>query len=181
MQHGSEEVGERMRVEMKDEEDRAMPCACAAVRMTARAVTQLYDLVLAPTRLKATQFIILKSLYDYREISQCDFSRTHAVAVETLSRRLGGLRQKGYIQGRIGTRHGERLYSLTDAGREAFVAAVPFWQRAQRRLRTALGEADWRVMLNLSNRIRNAALEAEQLRTENVVRPTQPHPGQNPS
>lgn len=155
--------------------------ACVALRTASRAVTQLYDLVLAPTGLKATQFSILHAIHEAGEVAQCDFAREHAIAVPTLSRRFGGLRRKNYIQIRTGTRHGEHIYSLTAKGAEAFDKALPYWERAQHRLRTALGEADWHMLFELSERVRAAALDAEQLRTGNQLRPVpaNSHDGQH--
>jgi DNA-binding MarR family transcriptional regulator len=144
-----------------------MPSAFAALRTATRAVTQFYDLVLAPTGLKATQFVILQAIRNAGEIAQCDFAREFGIAVPTLSRRFGGLRRKEYIQIRRGERHGERIYRLTPKGEQIFSLALPYWERAQRRLRTALGEDDWLGMLELAARIRNAAISAEELRAPN--------------
>ncbi len=144
-----------------------MPSAFAALRTAARAVTQFYDLVLAPTGLKATQFVILQAIRSAGEIAQCDFAREFGIAVPTLSRRFGGLRRKEYIQIRRGERHGERIYSLTPKGETTFNMALPYWERAQRRLRTAMGEDDWCGILQLAARIRTAAISAEELRTAN--------------
>lgn len=141
---------------------------CAALRAASRAVTQFYDLVLAPTGLRATQFVALQAIDESGEISQCQFARDHAVAVETLSRRFNGLRRKGYIQVRTGNRHAERIYSLTEKGREALQHAVPYWERAQKRLWQVLGEDDWRVILAMMDRLRAAALQAEELRVDNA-------------
>src|SRR5215831_2658617 len=66
--------------------------AFAALRTATRAVTQFYDLVLAPTGLKTTQFVILQEINAAGEIAQCDFAREFGIAVPTLSRRFGGLR-----------------------------------------------------------------------------------------
>jgi DNA-binding MarR family transcriptional regulator len=142
-------------------------CACGTVRKASRAITQFYDLVLAPSGLKATQFVLLKTISERGEIAQWDFARREAIAVETLSRRFAGLRRKGYIQVRTGTRHGEHLYSITEKGKSAYLNALPYWERAQQRLRMALGEGAWRTLLDLMSGIPEATLEAEELRTEN--------------
>jgi DNA-binding MarR family transcriptional regulator len=162
---GSEQILAKLTESSREMEP--MPSAFAALRTAARAVTQFYDLVLAPTGLKATQFIILQAIRSAGEIAQCDFAREFGIAVPTLSRRFGGLRRKELIQIRRGDRHGERIYSLTPKGEAAFNMALPYWERAQRRLRTAMGEEDWCGILQLSARIRNAAINAEQLRTAN--------------
>jgi len=153
----------------ENSDSRVEQSLCAALRAANRAVTQFYDLVLAPTDLKATQFVALQAIEECGEIAQCEFARSHAVAVETLSRRFSGLRRKGYIQARTGNRHGERIYSLTEKGRQALRDAAPYWERAQERLRTVLGENDWRIMLEMLDRLRAAAFRAEKLRTENHV------------
>jgi DNA-binding MarR family transcriptional regulator len=132
-------------------------------------MSQFYDLVLAPTGLKATQFVALQAIHEKGEIAQCEFARDHAVAVETLTRRFSGLRRKGYIQVRTGDRHGERIYSLTQEGCEALSQAIPYWERAQERLRKVLGESDWRALPRLLARVRVATLRAEELRVENQL------------
>lgn len=145
------------------------PSVCAALRAANRAVSQLYDLVLAPTGLRATQFTLLLAIYESGEIAQWQFARDHTVAVETLSRRFSGLRRKGYVQLRKGNHHGERIYSLTEKGQQAVAEALPYWVRAQERLQRALGENDLGGMLQMLDRIRLAAFTAEQLRTQNHV------------
>jgi len=156
-----------MNVPSKEADQQGTPSAFAALRTASRAITQFYDLVLAPTGLKGTQFVILQAIQEAGEVAQCDFARDFAIAVPTLSRRFGGLRRKDYIQIRRGDRHGERIYSLTEKGMETYKNALPYWERAQYRLRTALGEDSWAQMLQLADRIRQAAVDAEQLRTDN--------------
>jgi len=156
-----------MNTPSKETDQQATPSAFAALRTASRAITQFYDLVLAPTGLKGTQFVILQAIHEAGEVAQCDFARDFAIAVPTLSRRFGGLRRKDYIQIRRGDRHGERIYSLTEKGVETYKSALPYWERAQYRLRTALGEDSWAEMLQLADRIRQAAVDAEQLRTDN--------------
>jgi DNA-binding MarR family transcriptional regulator len=142
-------------------------CACTALRRAARSATQLYDLVLQPTGLKATQFIALKNIGEAGELEQWRFAKQQALAVETLSRRLAVLRRKGLVSARIGGNHGERIYSLTEFGKEALAKAIPYWERAQRRLTATLGDAELRVLLRLCDLTVQAAHEAEQLRATN--------------
>lgn len=142
-------------------------CACGGLRRASRAVTQLYDLVLMPTGLKTTQFIALRAIEEAGEIAQCDFAREYAVAVETLSRRFASLRRKGLVEVRIGANHCERIYRLTEKGRQCLNDALPYWIRAQERLRNTLGEEFWGLLFKLSDRIYDAAQEAAVLRTKN--------------
>lgn len=144
-------------------------CACAALRMAARAASQFYDLVLQPSGLKATQFFALKSIEEAGEIAQWKFSRDNAVAVETLSRRFAALRKKGLVTARVGGNHGERIYSLTESGKETLLRAMPYWERAQKRLRQTLGDSDLRELLRVCETAVQAAQKAERLRAINSV------------
>lgn len=155
-----------------------MDCVCAAVRRASRAITQLYDAVLEPTGLKATQFIILKAILDTGGIAQCDFARWQNIAVETLSRRFASLRNKGYLDVRIG-RRSERIYKLTDDGKRRVLEALPYWQRAQERLRIFLGD-DWDKVVELLSRVPDAAMCAERLRTGNSAGTTLETPATGP-
>ena len=142
-------------------------CACAALRRAARSATQLYDLVLQPAGLKATQFIALWAIHQEGELEQWRFARQHAVAVETLSRRLGVLRKKGLVCSRVGKNHGERVYSLTDQGKEALTRAIPYWERAQTRLKQTLGDAEFGLLIQVCDKTVTAAHQAEDLRAIN--------------
>jgi DNA-binding MarR family transcriptional regulator len=143
------------------------PCTCGTLRRASRAVTNLYDLVLAPSGLRLTQFLVLKALHEEGRVAQCDFAREHDIAVETLSRRFGALRRKGLVEMHMGDRHGERVYNLTAEGHEAFLGALPYWERAQERLSNVLGEPDVRKLLEMCERVRQAAHSAENVRAKN--------------
>ncbi len=144
-----------------------MQDACAALRRASRCVTQLYDLVLSPCGLKATQFVALRAIEQAGEIAQFQFARQYCVAVETLSRRFGGLRRKGLLKVRTGSRHGEQIYSLTEQGKKVLDDASPYWERAQERLKASLSPTDWQQIFDLTDRVSKAALNAETLRTRN--------------
>jgi DNA-binding MarR family transcriptional regulator len=150
---------------------------CGALRSAARAATQLFDLVLQPTGLKATQFIMLHAIERDGELPQWRLARQHAVAVETLSRRLAVLRRKGLVCVRTGRNHGEHIYSLTAQGRLALTRAVPFWNRAQERLRRTLGHDEIQVLMRICEKTVAATQEAEQLRTKNAVVPVSTEQG----
>jgi DNA-binding MarR family transcriptional regulator len=152
---------------MSQKHQRHASCACAAVRGAGRAVTQLYDLVLSPARLKATQFVILHAIAQEGELAQCQLADEYAISVETLSRRLGALRRQGLIQFREEPSHHQRVYSLTEAGQRELQRLLPYWNRAQERLRKALGEAEWEMLFHFCDRLVTAAREAQEIRTFN--------------
>lgn len=144
-------------------------CVCAALRRAARSATQLYDLVLQPSGLRATQFIALRTIAHAGELPQWQFARQQALAVETLSRRLAVLRRRGFVTVRTGRNHGERIYSLTSEGKVALARATPYWERAQERLRRTLGDAALQSLLDVCENAVSAAQQAEQLRANNAL------------
>jgi len=144
-------------------------CICASLRSAARAATQLYDLVLQPTGLKATQFIMLRTIEQAGELPQWKYAREHAVAVETLSRRLAVLRRKDLIAVVTGRNHNERIYHLTEQGRATLARAIPYWARAQQRLQQSLGSHEAAVLIDVCEKTVAATLNAELLRAKNVA------------
>jgi DNA-binding MarR family transcriptional regulator len=141
-------------------------CACANLRRASRAVCHLYDLVLAPTRIKTTQFIILQAIQDAGEIAHCDLARQFAASEETFSRRLASARRSGWVCMKIGERS-RRVYALTEEGRRLLEAATPFWERAQERLRRELDASDWNNIAAFSERVTRAAIRAEDAPSRN--------------
>lgn len=145
-------------------------CVCTAVRRASRAVSQLYDLVLAPVGLKASQFVVLQALAEHGELAQYTFAKEYVVSVETLSRRLAVMRKAGWIEFRLGERKREHLYRLTPAGIALLNDALPHWRRAEDRLASALGNgSDLRKVLRDINVLTRAACNAQSLRTVNIT------------
>lgn len=144
-----------------------LPDPCITFRTASRAITHLYDLVLAPTRIKSTQFIILYAISEKTEIAQWELSKTYSISVETLSRRLAALRKSGLVEMRLGPNHNERLYKLTEAGRMKLLAAVPYWNRAQERFLQVAGLSNWDVTLKAAEKAVIAAHQAETAKLKN--------------
>ncbi|MFZ0632991.1 MAG: MarR family winged helix-turn-helix transcriptional regulator [Acidobacteriaceae bacterium] len=144
--------------------------ACASLRRASRAVCHLYDLVLAPTGLKSTQFIILQAIADAGEIAHCDLARTFAASEETFSRRLASARASGWVRMKLGERS-RRVYCLTERGQMVLESAQPYWERAEDRLRRELGESDWSELSAFCKRVTGAAIHAE----DAPVRNGRPH------
>jgi DNA-binding PadR family transcriptional regulator len=62
---------------------------------------------------------------------------------------------------------GRRLYSLTPKGKRVLHDALPYWERAQLRLRRTLGENDWQLLASFTERLTSAAIRAEAVRSSN--------------
>lgn len=154
-------------------------CACINARRASRAICRLYDLVLCPAQLKITQFVILQTIAESGEIAHCELAKDIAASVETLSRRLGAARKAGLVRMQIGKR-GRRIYSLTPKGRQVLEEALPYWEKAQHRLRHALGEVDWQMLPTFTERLTAAAIRAESMPFSNGSVKVQPVANRTP-
>ena len=143
-------------------------CVCTLTRRAARSVTQLYDVVLAPLGMKATQFVLLRAISEAGEIAQWQLSKDLSIAVETLTRRLATMRRSGWIQLHSGADRREHLYTATPLGREQLERALPYWQRAQERLREQLGEQAWKETQAGLDRLALAAEKSLSARVKNL-------------
>jgi DNA-binding MarR family transcriptional regulator len=120
-----------------------LPCACANLRRTARAVTRMYNQELRTTGLELTQFTLLMALNIAGETTQGNLGKLLALDSTSLTRMLRLLTKRGWIGVKAGDDRRQKLLRLTSSGREKLEQSSPLWERAQRRLRRNLGEAGW--------------------------------------
>jgi DNA-binding MarR family transcriptional regulator len=143
-------------------------CLCLLARQAARAITDLYDLVLSPTKMRATQFILLRVLAAEGPISQHQLGAQLAVAPETMSRRLSALRSAGLIRLYQGSRGRERVYALTEAGKARLKTAIPYWRRSQIRMHACMSQEQWAAAVSLLKLLVSTARNAELARLPNL-------------
>src|SRR5258708_8068741 len=93
----------------------ALPCMCANVRRTARALTQLYDQALRPQGLRATQFTVLQFLSLAGEVSQGQMGQILAIDTTTLTRTLAIILRPRWITERRAEDSRDRGLPLTKA------------------------------------------------------------------
>ncbi len=137
-----------------------LPCACQNLRRLTRIVTRIYDQELRKAGLEVTQFGLLTALAATGEANQKRLSAGFAMDSTTLTRTLGLLRRQGWVSVRRGKDRRERLFSLTQAGKQQMAEAQQYWKQAEQRLRRELGEAGWEGMKQTVSRITEAAMGA---------------------
>ncbi|HKB97390.1 MAG TPA: MarR family winged helix-turn-helix transcriptional regulator [Terriglobales bacterium] len=130
-----------------------LPCMCASLRRTSRALTQLYDEALRPLSLRATQFTVLQALSLAGEVSQGALGQILAMDSTTLTRTLRIMGREGWIAERRGDDRRERLLRLAKAGRRQFTRALPSWEKAQAQLGRQLGDKRWHALMKLTNEV----------------------------
>jgi DNA-binding MarR family transcriptional regulator len=134
-----------------------LPCACANLRRTARAVTRMYNRELRATGLELTQFTLLMALNLTGETTQGDLGKLLALDTTSLTRMLRLLTKRGWIGVKAGEDRRQRLLRLTPSGRQKLQRSRPHWERAQKRLKRSLGEPSWSQMGGLLAEVTRAS------------------------
>ena len=129
-------------------------CACFSLRRAARAVTQLYDDMLRPSGLRATQFSLLAVIRLTGTGTISALAQAAVMDRTTLTRNLKPLAEAGLVAVREGDDARVREVTLTAAGRARLAAAQPYWEKAQRRMTDALGQPRMdRLLADLSSAV----------------------------
>ncbi|WP_439500065.1 MarR family winged helix-turn-helix transcriptional regulator [Bosea sp. (in: a-proteobacteria)] len=123
-------------------DDIARSCVALHVRMTARAVTRAYDEAMRPSGLKITQFVLLSALSTGAFRSVTELAERFALERTSLTRNLQLLAAEALIEP-VECKGRALVYAVTDKGRAAIEAAIPFWQAAQERIEGGLGRERW--------------------------------------
>jgi DNA-binding MarR family transcriptional regulator len=114
-------------------------CACGRLRRAARALTQRYDDLMAPSGLRVTQFSLLRALASAGSMGISELAAKQLLDRTALSRNLDPLVDHGFVQIEPGGDARTRVVALTRAGAKALAAAEPHWQRAQREVENRIG------------------------------------------
>lgn len=122
----------------------ANTCACFKARQAARMITKSYDEAMKSLGLKATQFTLLSA------VTLADGSLTLTQLAEhlamdrtTLSRNLRPLESRDLVVLSDEGYRRARTVKMTKAGETLLRKAIPVWQDAQDRIRSALGDREW--------------------------------------
>ncbi|MFQ5984413.1 MAG: MarR family winged helix-turn-helix transcriptional regulator [Alphaproteobacteria bacterium] len=126
----------------------AARCACFNFRKAARSVTQLFDGVLQPSGLQATQLSVLVALRLAGSATMTRLARELVMDRTTLTRNLKPLEREGLVEIASGKDRRVRLVRLTPKGRWSLRQALPLWEKAQARVVARLGSRRWRTLLD---------------------------------
>ena len=115
-------------------------CNCLALRQAARHVTQFYDLFLAPSGLRTTQYSILARLHRKGAITINALAAELVMDRTTLGRNILPLQRDGLVAAGPGRsdRRSKEL-RLTAAGIARLRAGRKGWEEAQARFESAFG------------------------------------------
>lgn len=124
-------------------------CVNFNLRKAVRAVSQHYDKILAPAKLRCTQFTILTILSKTDALTITGLADYLVMDRTTLTRNLKPLEKEGYLAilpGVVDKR--SRRIVLTNEGKKAHKMAIPYWQQAQREMVSFMGNIDTRKFIN---------------------------------
>jgi DNA-binding MarR family transcriptional regulator len=114
-------------------------CVCFNLRKAARAVTQIYDEILRPTGLRATQHSLLRVLQIAGTVSVSKLAELAVMDRTTLARNLDLLERERLVRVQSGADARVREVTLTDAAHKRLAAALPYWEKAQAQVTSRLG------------------------------------------
>ena len=123
-------------------------CVCYNIRKAARLVTQLYDTTLEPSGLLGTQFVLLASIGRAGAANLTYLAQSMGMDRTTLTRNLRPLERQGFIEMDAGLDRRTHIVRLTEEGRQAIKAALPFWQQAQVTIISRFGQARATALLS---------------------------------
>ena len=117
-------------------------CNNASLRKAARGLGKLYDAVLEPSGLKATQFSLLTQIYDLGDPAMAELANSLVMDLSAMRHSLGPLIRDGLVQLRVAAKDRRvKRVVLTSAGVAKFREAMRLWRKAQGRFEKAFGSA----------------------------------------
>lgn len=149
---------------MNDRPMPELPCMCASLRRSARALTQMYEAELRPLGLRSSQLTILQVLSRTGELTQKKLGEILAMDSTSLTRTLAVMLREGWITERRGEDRRERWIGMARAGEKKLSKALPAWEKVQDRLRQEIGPQSWKDLMQLTRQLTHfAAIQGDSL------------------
>jgi DNA-binding MarR family transcriptional regulator len=130
----------------------SLPCYCATLRQAARAVTVLYEDMLAGSGLHATQFTALQLLDTARSLTTTELAEALGVDQTTATRTLALIKKAGLAGDTVGDDRRQRHWALSAQGKALLRKLKPRWEAAQDAFEKRLGLAQAEALKDASYR-----------------------------
>ena len=115
------------------------PCFCSEIRHAAHAITEAYDLALAPSGLKITMFRVLRQLSLAGDPTISELAELVELDRSSLGRNLKVLERQKFVRFANGTDGRSKVVQLTNRGKAALEEALPLWLETRAKMNRALG------------------------------------------
>jgi DNA-binding MarR family transcriptional regulator len=106
-------------------------CVCTNLRRATRAISNMYDVALASSGLKITQFSLLRAIERNEPVAITALAEEMALDRTTLARNLAPLQRDRLVELAPGSDQRVTQVRLTRAGRNAIKKALPLWKKTQ--------------------------------------------------
>lgn len=120
----------------------SLPCYCATLRQAARAVTVLYEEILADSGLHATQFTALQLIELAPDLTTTELADGLGIDQTTATRTLALIKKAGLAIDTVGVDRRQRRWSLTAQGQALLKKLKPRWEAAQAAFEKRLGRTE---------------------------------------
>ena len=120
----------------------SLPCYCATLRQAARAVTVLYEEMLADSGLHATQYTALQLLDSLPRLTTTELADALGIDQTTATRTLALIKKAGLADDTVGADRRERHWALTAQGQALLKKLKPRWEAAQEAFEKRLGRGE---------------------------------------
>ncbi|MDR3200811.1 MAG: MarR family winged helix-turn-helix transcriptional regulator [Spirochaetales bacterium] len=130
-------------------------CYCVSLRRAAKAVTEYYDTLLAPSGITINQYSLLVNT---GRIAPCSVSKLAAamrLERSTLVRNMKPLFQAGLLMDSSPDGSRDRKLRLTRAGYKCLKTAVPLWEKTQMKLKGRIGERKFKNFMETALLLEN--------------------------
>ena len=117
----------------------SLPCYCASLRQTARAITVLYEGALGGSGLHATQYTALQVLESVPNLTTTELAEAIGIDQTTATRTLALIKKGGLAADAVGQDRRQRRWALTGKGRELLRKLRPRWEAAQHAFEKRVG------------------------------------------
>jgi DNA-binding MarR family transcriptional regulator len=120
----------------------SLPCYCASLRQAARAVTAMYEEILAEGGVHLTQYTALQILESVPQLTTTELAERIGIDQTTATRTLALIRKNGFAIDAPGNDRRQRRWILTSQGRTQLRRLKPMWDAAQKAFENRLGRAE---------------------------------------
>lgn len=124
-------------------------CLAIRARLISRRLSRIYDAALRPQRITVSQLNLLSVIENLQSAPAGRVAELLSMEISTLSRNARIAQDEGWITIERAERGNGRVLSLTPAGRQKLLQALPAWEHAQSEARSLLGpeaaETLWKV------------------------------------
>lgn len=127
-------------------------CYCTNLRRSANAISDFYDRELKETGITISQYYLLINLKRLENANITHWAECVGLDRSTMVRNIKLLESRGFIERTVG--HG-KTFALSEVGEMTLAAAIPIWEKAQKKMESFLGEEDSEAILRIGSKFQN--------------------------